>query len=387
MHVIAYQSIDALAIWSQQWHALAQGVPFLQWEWFRNWWQIYGEDRTNHATSRALYTVCIHDDADTLVAVAPWYIEHSTSQGRVIRFVGSGEVCSDYLSILCLRGREQEVAQSLANFVSHDHHPLDEWLNGSDFPRWDLLHLEGIDAKDKVVSQFAAEMKRHGNTVEQSLGDNCWRLALPDTWEGVVGQAPKSQRKHLRRANKRLGDIDKFRVCSVDSEADFDRGFEVLTTLHQARWQGRGQSGCFSSERFRAFHYRVAAELLQREKLRLFWIEYEGQPIAAEYQLLGNGVVYLYQGGLNPKFLSLEPGRLALVAGMQWAIEHGYEAVDFLRGDEPYKARWGARPRAEIQMRIVANHPTAQLRHRVWTTQNRIRGLVKSGLDYLNIRP
>jgi len=387
MHVIAYQSIDALAIWAQQWRGLARGVPFRQWEWFRNWWQVYGEDTTSHASSRTLYTVCIHDDTGNLIAVAPWYIDHSISQGRVIRFVGSGEVCSDYLSILCHPGREQEVAKVLADFISHDRTSLDEWLDGTEMPRWDLLHLEGVDAKDETISLFLDEMQKHGKTVDRSFAHNCWRLTLPKTWENVVAQASKSQRKNLRRVNRRLEDIDRFRVCEVESAEDFDRGFDVLTALHQARWLHRGLSGCFSSDAFRAFHYRVAADLLRQGNLRLYWIEHEGQPIAAEYQMLGNGVVYLYQCGLDPNFLSLEPGRMAVVAGIRWAIDHGYEAVDFLRGDEPYKASWGARPRAAVQVRIVADHPTAQLRHRAWVTQKRIKGMVKSGLNYFKAVP
>lgn len=382
MHVIAYQSLDEMAIWAEQWHDLSRGVPFLDWEWCSNWWRVYGENNVQGATSRDLYVVGVHDDEGSLIAVAPWFVEQTATQGRVIRFLGSGEVCSDYLSILCEADREQEVARLLADFICHDRPSLNDWLEGEEAPQWDSLQLEGVDAKNSVVNQFATEMKQHGKTVEQSIEHNCWRLTLPDNWDAVVQQAPKSQRKHLRRANERLKNTELYRVCEVDSPQDFERGFEVLTSLHQARWQERGLSGCFASEDFASFHHNFAAELLERGKLRLFWIEYQGQPIASEYQLLGNDVVYLYQGGLDPQFLSLEPGRLAIVAGVRWALEHGFQAIDFLRGDEPYKARWGARPRAAIDVRIVNDHTTAQLRHHAWVTQNRIRGLVKSGLDY-----
>lgn len=382
MHVIAYQSFDDMAIWAEQWRDLSRGVPFLGYEWCSNWWKVYGEGSGHRTTPRDLYVVSVHDDDGGLIAVAPWFVEQSASQGRVMRFLGSGEVCSDYLSILCQPEREQDVARLLADYICHDRPSLNDWLEGEDVPRWDLLQLEGVDAKDQVVNQFATAMKQRGKTVEQSIEHSCWRLPLRESWDAIVRCAPKSQRKHLRRANEKLKDTNLFRVCSVESPENFERGFEILTSLHQARWQERGLTGCFASEAFLNFHHDVAAELLEQGKLRLFWIEYQGQPIASEYQLLGDDVVYLYQGGLDPQFLALEPGRLAIVAGVHWAMKHGYQAIDFLRGDEPYKARWGARPRAAMEVRIVNDHTTAQLRHHAWLTQNRIRELVKTGLDY-----
>lgn len=383
MQVIAHHSLEELAVWSEQWRVLACGVPFRQWEWMSTWWDVYGPNSWSNAPSRRLYIVSVHDDSGELIALAPWFIENTASQGRVIRFLGTGEVCSDYLSILCQRDREGEVAKLLADFVCQDQPSLGDWLHGEEAPRWDQFQLEGIDAKDRTISYFAAEMKKRGKTVERFIDHNCWRLALPPTWDTLVKQVPKSQRKHLRRAYERLEDTEHFRVVAVERAEDFNHGFEVLTHLHQARWQDQGHGGCFSSEQFRRFHQRVAASLLEHEKLRLFWIEYQGQPIAAEYELLGDRVVHLYQGGLDPKHLSLEPGRLAVVAGVRWALEHGFSAIDFLRGDEPYKARWGARPRAAVQLRIVGTHASAQLRHHAWMAQNRVRGLVKSGLDYL----
>lgn len=382
MQVIAHHSFEELSGWADQWRKLACGVPFRQWEWMSNWWDLYGTDLSPNAPSRQLYIVSIHDDCGDMIAVAPWFIEYTASLGWVIRFLGTGEVCSEYLSILCHRDREREVAKLLADFVCHDRPSLGDWLHGEEVPRWDQFQLEGIDARDRTISLFAAEMKKHGKTVEYLAQHNCWRLQLPNHWDDLVKAVPKSQRKHLRRAHDRLEDTDNFRVVTVEGPQEFERGFEILTQLHEARWHDQGHEGCFSSETFHQFHQRVAASLLEHEKLRLFWVEYQGKPIACEYQLLGNGVVHLYQGGLDPEYLSLEPGRLAVVAGVCWAIDHGFTHMDFLRGDEPYKARWGAQPRAAVQLRIVGTHATAQLRHHAWVAQHRVRELVKSGLDY-----
>src|SRR5207244_453594 len=80
-------------------------------------------------------------------------------------------------------------------------------------------------------------------------------------------------------------------------------------------------------------------------RLRLHWLELDGRPVAAEYHIAGEDIVYAYQSGIEPEVLHEEPGHLAAIATLQLAIAQGYRAFDFLRGDEPYKAHWRAQPR------------------------------------------
>ena len=93
---------------------------------------------------------------------------------------------------------------------------------------------------------------------------------------------------------------------------DLPQAMDRLIDLHQRRWQALGQSGCFASARFTAFHRDVAAALLAEGRLALWWLEVDGQPVAAEYHLTGDGVVYAYQGGIEPARLAVEPGGLIL---------------------------------------------------------------------------
>jgi CelD/BcsL family acetyltransferase involved in cellulose biosynthesis len=92
----------------------------------------------------------------------------------------------------------------------------------------------------------------------------------------------------------------------------------------------------------------------------------DGRPAAAEYHFAGGGVVYVYQGGVEPELLRAEPGSLAKVCLIKQAIAEGYREIDFLRGDEPYKPHWRAEPRACIDIRIVPRRLSSRLRNRAW---------------------
>ena len=64
-----------------------------------------------------LFVLAAFDATDQLVALAPWYLEHLGPQRRAIRFLGSGEVCSEYLTILCQAEYRHDVALALADWL------------------------------------------------------------------------------------------------------------------------------------------------------------------------------------------------------------------------------------------------------------------------------
>jgi hypothetical protein len=54
--------------------------------------------------------------------------------------------------------------------------------------------------------------------------------------------------------------------------------------------------------------------------------------------------------------------------------------LDFLRGDEPYKAHWRAEPRATYDYRVVPNRRLARLRGRVLSLTDTVTGWMRSGV-------
>ena len=174
-------------------------------------------------------------------------------------------------------------------------------------------------------------------------------------------------------------------LYSVDDTRQLPDAFDTLVELHQKRRNLLGEPGSFASERFAGFHREVTERLLRAGQLRLQWLELDGLPAAAEYQLVGNGIVYAYQSGIEPELEELSPGRLVTMASIRQAIEQGHRAFDFLRGDEPYKQHWRAEPRDCLEIRAVANHATAKWRHGLWLAGSGTKQLVKKSLELCHL--
>ena len=376
MEVAWITRLNELAGLATHWNALARGVPFRSWCWLAAWWQHYGESADNR---RRLFVLAVYDDDYHLVGLAPWYLESHPRQGEVVRFLGSGDVCSDYLSILSTPGREEEVAQALANWLCADAH--------AGCGVWNNLSLCGVDAGDTVTRIFVEVMQARGSLISQQAGPNCWRINLPANWDEYLATLSKSHRKQLRRLQRRLFDSGRAVLHLADDEDEVPRGLDILVGLHERRRQSIGQESRFSDARFAAFHRQVAGQLLHAGSLRLAWIELDGVPVAAEYQIAGHDVVYAYQSGIDPAALEIEPGRLVMMATLRRAIDERYRAFDLLRGDEPYKPHWRAQPRRSMQVTILPGGGARWIRNRAWLAGQQVRAWLKDGWNAASSLP
>lgn len=264
------------------------------------------------------------------------------------------------------------VVESLAEYLIEN-----ASAHSPDALRWDLLELCGIDAQDRPMADLANALAVTGATVHRRPGVNCWRLELPTTWEGYVTSLGKNLRREVRRMERDLLNTDRVKLHSATRLDELSQAMDILVELHQRRHTTLGEAGCFASARFLGFYRDVVPEMLRRGQVQFHWLELDGKPIAAEYQLVGRGIVYAYQAGVDPDAMEHQPGKLINLAILRKAIEHGDRAFDFLRGDEPYKARFGAQPRLTVEYRVVPHRTVAQLRHNLWLAETNVKAWVK----------
>lgn len=360
MHAVRFTSLDTLAPLASQWDGLARGIPFRLWGWAAAWWNHYGPALRGRASP---FVLAAFDRDDRLVGLAPWYVETTLSRGRVVRFLGSGEVCSEHLSLLCAEDREAEVAEIFADWLTEA--AAGDVVPGMPCDRWDLLELTAVDASERAMALLGAALEARGNVVHRRPGHPCWPVRLPGRWADYLAASSKAHRRRMRRCEQRFRE-GRAVMRTVERPEQLPRIAALLVDLHRRRRQRMGKPSCFESPRFFDFHRDAMGSLLAQRRLVLVWVEFDGRPAAVDYALLGNDALYSYQAGVNPDLLGESPGHLGNYALTRMAIERGLPTLDFLRGNEPYKASWGAEPRAMLEIRAAPDRPAARLRHNLW---------------------
>jgi hypothetical protein len=321
-----------------------------------------------------LAVLLVFDEADALIGVAPWFLDRSAAYGRVLRMLGTGKVCSDYLSLLCQKGMEEPVIEAVADFLME---------GPADYPNegipWDLISLDGVDFEDYAVNRLAELMSGHGCAVHRRGGLNCWRLELPTAWDEYLTMLSKNFRHDVRSLQRKYFDTGRAVLRNVEGLDDLSWAMEAFIDMHQRRRDSLGDAGCFASPRFTAFFRSVLPDMMRQGNLQFYWLEIDGRPAAMEYHLTGGGTLYTYQASIDPEARKHQPGKLLNMATIRRAIEQGYQTLDFLRGDEPYKAHFRATPRPSLQIRIVPNRTVPKLRHNLWLTGSKVKQWITRG--------
>jgi CelD/BcsL family acetyltransferase involved in cellulose biosynthesis len=340
---------DERTIDSFAWNALADAVTFRQHEWLAAWWHHF------RRADDELFLLAVYDGEGELIGLAPWYLARERWLGRVVRFLGSGRVCSEYLTILAAPGTAPHVVHRLA-----------QWLTVEGAVYWDLLDFDGVAQDDGLLGRLADELSFAGHSIYRRVRERTWRLRLPTNWDDLLAGLSKSRRGKVRAQDRKFLASGRAQVKLAFDETTLRQGLEVLYRLHQARRESLGDDGCFTMPRFERFLEDAAGRLARAGQLRLQWLEVDGQPAAVEFDLLGGDTLYYYQTGMNPDLAEISPGWLLQIASLKRAIDDGLAHFDFLRGDEEYKATWGAEPRPLAQIRVAGRRPLARLRQQLW---------------------
>lgn len=346
----------------QQWDAMAAGNIFQESSWLVPWWNAYGGN-----CSTLILTA--YDQGGRLAGILPLYRDHRYGQASTLRSMGDGEACSDYTSVIAAAEDCQAVADAMADWLL-DVHRDPHW-------GWNTIILDGVVTGDPAIEALLRRAAARGAITHQLERCSVWRRPLTDTWDEHVQSLSKARRRRTRRMCDTLARLEPDGPRTAETPEQLRQMLCVLEDLHQLRWAAVGRPGCFSSDRFGRFVRAMATDFFEQQRLRLCWLEVAGRPMAAELQVLGGGVLYCYTAGMDPDGRDLQAGHLLNISTARWAYENGIEALDFLRGDEPYKESWRATPRMLSQCRIAAPSLVPWMQHQTWLLGRGIKRWLK----------
>jgi CelD/BcsL family acetyltransferase involved in cellulose biosynthesis len=322
LETLRISPVDRLEDVRGDWDRLAEGAghPFATWEWVTSWWRWFG-------AGRPLYTFACRGPGGETLAILPMYVA-STRPVRIARFLGYG----DLYSPLCLPEHRELAAGALLQTLRRGHGGcrmvVAEKLPGGE--GWDRM-LGGT-----LVASHPEPILSIGG-----LG-----------WEEFLASRSRSFRSSVRQQERRLERDHELSYRLADDPARLQDDLTTLFRLHGQRW-GEQTTGVFDGDRGR-MHREMAPEALERGWLRLWLLELDGEPVAAQYGWRFADREWFLQGGRDPRFAKQEVGKALLAHVIRTAFEDGLEEFRFLVGDEPYKLRWTTEDRPS-ETRLLAS--------------------------------
>jgi CelD/BcsL family acetyltransferase involved in cellulose biosynthesis len=285
-------------------------------EWIRAWLSEYGDQA-------APVIAVARGEGGEVRGVLP-LARLGAAGGAVLRFAGYN--LGDIFHPACAEADDDEVAaECLAAIATHDG------------PRWGAVLLDHVPAEATwpAVAADAAGLVAGRPYREEVLPF----IELGEaSWDDYLATRSRNMRSQVRRKTKALERDFEARYRLAD-ESTLERDLDSLVSLHERRWEGRGESGALGERPVR-FHGGFAQAALGRGWLRLWILELGGKPAAAWYGWRLRDRYCYYQAGIDPDYEKQSLGVVLLGHTVRAAIDEGAPVYDMLRGDEDYKLRF-----------------------------------------------
>jgi len=316
---------DPRAFLARDWTALAEADPeatvFHTPRYLKLYWEEFGAE---------MLQIAVVGRGEDRTAAATFDL-----RGGVLTWLGGFDV-TDYMGPVGIPDAREAAAKELMGAVA----VRDDWREAD---------LAGLPIRSAWTVALRNGAEAAGLSAEVEQDDVAPFLRLPPSFEEYLDGLSGKLRHEIRRKDRRLREafagarlVDATRETVTDDLAAF-------VDLHRS---SPGEKGRFMVPGMELFFRRLADAMLPDRTFRLTFLEADGRRLAGAVGFRDGDRFLLYNSVYDHRLSASSPGTVLLSELIRSAIEEGHRGFDLLRGDLPYKYRYGARPRRIGRLRL-----------------------------------
>ncbi len=338
MHIEIIRSLPELIALRDEWNKLlnksAIHVPFLRHEYITTWWQGLGGGEWKEGE---LYVVTARHEQGELVGIAPLFQTKNLDGEQALMLIGSIEI-SDYLDLIVQPESLPAFLEALLPHLAND--PL---------PGAHLLDLYNILEDSPTVPALQELAGKLGWKSSIQPLQHCPYIPLPGDWEKYLCGIDNKQRHEIRRKLRRAEEYDLPLKWYYLQEGDnLDKATDDFLGL-MAHDPDKAK---FLTPAMREQMHAIVQAAHDAGWLQFAFIEVNGEKVAGYLNFDYLNHIWVYNSGLDFRYSDLSPGWVLLAHLLEWANENKRQSFDFMRGDEPYKYRFGAIDRRVVRLTV-----------------------------------
>jgi CelD/BcsL family acetyltransferase involved in cellulose biosynthesis len=320
---------DALkADWNGLLSQSSPHVPFLRYEYLHAWWQHRGGGEW---PEDAQLCIIVGHEAGRITGVAPCFSAIHKGSKRLL-LLGSIEI-SDYLDVISKDEDRPRFLRGLLEFVRSCPGSLGD-VTTLDF--YNILEDSPTVPFFKSVPGAELEVLQHSPYIK-----------LPGDWEVYLAGIDKKQRHEIRRKMRRAAEsevpVEVYFTTEADAlEADMEAFLGLMAQDEE--------KAAFLTPPMREQMKATMRVAFEGHVLQLIFLKIRGEFAAGYFNADYLNRIWVYNSGLDRRFTEYSPGWVLLGHLLQWANENKREELDFMRGDEEYKYRFGAEDRHIVRV-------------------------------------
>ena len=338
MEFSLHKDFSDLASLAEDWNTLlaksVTHIPFLRYEYLSAWWATRGGGEWPEAE---LSIVTAHLDG-RLAGIAPLFSTHNRDGERALLLLGSIEI-SDYLDIIV---RSADLSNFLAGLLDFIAQPA--------CLEWRLLDWHNLPEASPTLPGLQAEAEKRGWTFTQDRTYHVPSIPLTGDFETYLASIDKKQRHEIRRKMRRAEESGRdVRWYIVEDESSLDAEVQAFLELMAED----PEKAAFLTPPMRRQMHLACRAAFENGWLQLAFLEADGQKAAGYLNFDYLNRIWVYNSGINRRFMDLSAGWVLLGHLLQWANEKKRTEFDFMRGNEDYKYRFGGVDKFVVRARLT----------------------------------
>lgn len=337
MEFTLYRTFSDLAPAAADWnHLLAESitdVPFLRWEYLSTWWETLGGGEWPPSAQLALVTA---RSEGQLVGVAPLFFADNLDGEASLLLLGSIEI-SDYLDLIVRPADLQPFVSGLFDFLP------------SLSLAWKALDWHNLLETSSSLPVLQAEAGRRGWGFSLQKTYHAPSIPLAGDFETYLAGIDKKQRHEIRRKMRRAEEAGRVRCYLVEDKSALDAEIDAFLALMAAD----PEKAVFLTDAMRSQMHRSIHAAFRAGWLQLAFLTVDGVKAAGYLNFDYRNRIWVYNSGLDRRFMEFSPGWVLLGHLLQWANDNQRAEFDFMRGTEEYKYRFGGVDKFVVRARIA----------------------------------
>jgi CelD/BcsL family acetyltransferase involved in cellulose biosynthesis len=338
MDFTLHQNFSKLDSMADDWNAILSesvtDVPFLRHEYLSAWWATRGGGEWAKAE---LAVVTAHRNG-RLAGIAPMFTSQNRDGKQALLLLGSIEI-SDYLDIIT---RPENLPVFLAGLL--------EFIAQLKQPDWQLLDWYNLPEASPTLTALQAEAEKRGWTFSQERISHVPSIPLPGDFETYLAGIDKKQRHEIRRKMRRAEESGRgVRWYIVEDGSLLETEVENFLQLMAED----PDKATFLTPPMRQQMYLTCRAAFEHGWLQLAFLEADGQKAAGYLNFDYLNRIWVYNSGLDRRFMDISAGWVLLGNLLQWANEKKRSEFDFMRGDEDYKYRFGGVDKYVVRTKVM----------------------------------
>ena len=336
-----HESFNSLQLIETAWNELVhEGVtnaPFLRYEYLRTWWETLGGGEWEDS---ARLTVITAYENQQLIGIAPLFLAKNRDGKDALLLLGSIEI-SDYLDLIVKAENHQAFSLELIR-----------WLQ-TEFPfHWQVIDWYNIPDCSPSLAVLKSDFEQLHMQYEASVYQPCPYIPLPGDFETYLGSLDKKQRHEIRRKVRRAEDSGRnVHWYIADDETKLDSNIRHFISLMA---QDPHKQAFLTPAMVEQFTLSCR-EAFKAGYLQMAFLEVDGEKACAYLNFDYDNKIWVYNSGLDKRFMDLSAGWVLLAYLLRWANENKRTEFDFLRGEEDYKLKFGGHRRAVMRLTLTRN--------------------------------